>query len=111
MKAVLLEGANQFHAAEIQKPKICADDLLVKMERAAICGTDIRILEGKKTKDVRYPSVIGHEFCGTIAEIGKNVTGFSIGEKVAIANVIPCGNCMACRTGHENACLQRQAIG
>ena len=111
MKAILLEGANQFHSAEIPRPEICADELLVKMERAAICGTDIRILEGKKTKDVRYPSVIGHEICGTIAEIGTNVHDFSIGEKVAIANVIPCGNCAACRTGHENACLQRQAIG
>ena len=65
MRAVVLEGANQFHAvADYPKPKIEAGEMLMKMERAAICGTDIRILEGKKTKGVRYPSIIGHEMSG-----------------------------------------------
>lgn len=111
MKAVILEGPNMFSTKEIPMPVIKADELLVKMEKAAICGTDIRILEGKKTKDVRYPSVIGHEICGVISEVGSEVKGFAVGERVAIANVIPCGSCSSCLNGRENACLNRQAIG
>ncbi len=111
MKAVVLEGPNRFGPKMIDKPKIKADEILLKMERAAICGTDIRILEGKKTKDVRYPSVIGHEFCGTIDELGNEVEGYTAGEKVSIANVIPCGSCSSCLNGRENACMNRTAIG
>lgn len=112
MRAVVLEGPNQFHAvSDYPKPVITDGEMLMKMERAAICGTDIRILEGKKTKDVRYPSVIGHEMCGTIVETGKGVKGYSPGDKVAVANVIPCGCCDMCRRGMENVCMNRKAIG
>lgn len=111
MRAVVLSGPNEFKAGQIETPKVADADILLQMEKAAICGTDIRILEGKKTKGVRYPSVIGHEMCGTIKEIGKKVQGFAVGEKVAIANVIPCHSCNSCLNGRENACLNRKAIG
>lgn len=111
MKAVVLAGPNQFETKMIDKPVIDADEILLKMQKAAICGTDIRILEGKKTKDVRYPSVIGHEMCGIIEELGANVVGYQVGDRIAIANVIPCGNCSSCLNGRENACLNRTAIG
>ena len=111
MKAVVLAGPNQFETKFIEKPVIDADEILLKMKKAAICGTDIRILEGKKTKDVRYPSVIGHEMSGIIEELGANVLGYEVGDRIAIANVIPCGNCSSCLSGRENACLNRTAIG
>ena len=111
MKAVVLRGPNDFGPEEIQRPVIGPGEMLLKMERAAICGTDIRVLEGKKTKDVRYPSVIGHEMCGTLCEIGEGVTGYEVGEKVSIANVIPCGHCFSCLNGRENACMNRLALG
>ena len=111
MKAVVLAGPNNFAPQMIDKPVIGEDEILLKMERAAICGTDIRILEGKKTKDVRYPSVIGHEMCGTIAEVGAKVQDYQVGEKISIANVIPCGSCSSCLNGRENACQRRTAIG
>ena len=111
MRAVVLAGPNDFKAGQIETPKIGEGELLLQMKKAAICGTDIRILEGKKTKDVRYPSVIGHEICGVIKEVGEKVKGFAVGDKVAIANVIPCHSCKSCLTGRENACLNRKAIG
>lgn len=111
MKAVILNGPNDFSTQEINKPDIADDEILLKMERAAICGTDIRILEGKKTKDVRYPSVIGHEMCGVIDQVGSQVTGYAVGEKISVANVIPCGNCFSCLSGRENACMNRTALG
>lgn len=111
MKAVILYGPNNFDSGEFDKPQIGDNDILLKMKSAAICGTDIRILEGKKTKGVRYPSIIGHEICGIIDEVGKNVKCYNVGDKVAIANVMPCKSCHSCLTGRENACLNRKAIG
>lgn len=111
MRAVILAGPNDFKAGQVDAPQIGDGDLLLQVKKAAICGTDIRILEGKKTKDVRYPSIIGHELCGVVKEVGKAVTGFAVGDKVAIANVIPCHSCKSCLTGRENACLNRKAIG
>ena len=111
MRAVVLNGPNDFAPTDIPKPVIGDNDMLLEMKKAAICGTDMRILAGTKTKGVRYPSVIGHEMCGVIAEVGKNVTGFQVGDKVSIANVIPCGSCPVCLAGRENACMNRKAIG
>lgn len=111
MRAVVLNGPNDFAPADIERPVIGDNDMLLEMKKAAICGTDMRILAGTKTKGVRYPSVIGHEMCGVITEVGKNVEGFQVGDKVAIANVIPCGSCPACLAGRENACMNRKAIG
>ena len=92
-------------------PEIGPGELLMKMGRASICGTDMRILNGTKTKDVRYPSVVGHEMSGTIVEVGEGVTGFDIGDRVCIANVCACGECAMCKIGRSNVCLNRQAIG
>lgn len=111
MKAVILEGPNKFSPGNMEKPQISSKDILLEMKSAAICGTDIRILEGKKTKGVRYPSVIGHEISGVISEVGSEVIGYKVGDRVAVANVIPCKNCHSCLTGRENACLNRKAIG
>ena len=111
MKAVILYGPNNFDSGEFEKPQVGDKDILFKMKSAAIYGTDIRILEGKKTKGVRYPSIIGHEICGIIDEVGKDVKYYNVGDKVAIANVMPCKSCHSCLTGRENACLNRKAIG
>lgn len=115
MKAVVLHGPgnypNNYEVMEIERP-VCGDsEILLKMKAAALCGTDKRIFTGAKTKGVRPDSVVGHEICGRIEAVGKNVRGYAVGEKVAIANVIPCGYCSACLSGRENACMNRKAIG
>lgn len=111
MKAVILTGPDQFAPGTIEKPVPGPGDLILRMQATAICGTDIRILEGKKNKGVRYPSVIGHEISGVICEVGSEVKGFDIGDRVSVANVIPCGNCTSCLSGRENACINRKALG
>ena len=111
MKAVRLLKPNEFTVQDIPIPEINDDEILLKMKSTAICGTDMRILTGKKTRGVRYPSTIGHEISGIIEKIGKNVKGFAVGDHVSVANVIPCHHCEMCLTGHENACLNRKAIG
>lgn len=111
MRAVVLNAPNDFSPTDVARPEAGPGELLLEMKKAAICGTDMRILAGTKTKGVRYPSVIGHEMCGVISEAGERVTGFRVGDKVSIANVIPCGSCPACLEGRENACVNRKAIG
>lgn len=111
MNAVVLAGPNDFSPQQYPIPQLEDGDILLQMRKAALCGTDIRILEGKKTKDVRYPSIIGHEICGVVHAMGKDVTGFSIGDKLAVANVISCHACSSCLAGRENACLNRKAVG
>lgn len=111
MNAVVLAGPNDFSPRQYPIPKLEDGDILLRMRSAAICGTDIRILEGTKTKDVRYPSIIGHEICGTVHAMGADVTGYALGDKLAVANVISCHACPACLSGRENACMNRKAIG
>lgn len=111
MNAVVLAGPNDFSPQQYPMPQLEDGDILLRMKKAAICGTDIRILEGKKTKDVRYPSVIGHEICGTVEALGSKVSGYETGDKLAIANVISCHACPSCLSGRENACMNRKAIG
>ena len=84
---------------------------LLKVRAATVCGTDIRILRGRKTKGVRFPSVLGHEFAGEVVEVGAGVSQFSCGDPVSVNPVIPCRKCAYCKTGRENVCQNRQAIG
>ncbi len=111
MKALILHAPNDFRTEYIEKPVVNDGEILLKVKSTAICGTDMRILTGKKTRGVRYPSIIGHEICGEISEVGKNIKNFKIGDHIAVANVIPCHSCHSCLTGRENACLNRKAIG
>lgn len=96
---------------DVDVPDITAEEILLKVNASAVCGTDVRIFQGKKTKDVRTPSIIGHEFSGIIAKVGKNVSGFDIDDRVSVMPIIPCGNCYYCLNGMENVCKNRTAIG
>ncbi|MGE9993454.1 alcohol dehydrogenase catalytic domain-containing protein [Peptoniphilaceae bacterium SGI.137] len=115
MKAVILHGPenypHNYEVMDIEKPICGSGDILIEMKAVALCGTDKRIFTGAKTKGVRKDSVVGHEISGKIVEIGDKVKGYRIGDRVAVANVIPCGNCEACLSGRENACMNRQALG
>lgn len=111
MKAAIFYGPNEMRLEDVEKPKINEYEVLVKVNSSAVCGTDVRIFEGKKTKGVRTPSVIGHELVGTIAEVGLQVSDFSVGDRVGVMPVIPCGKCYYCINGKENVCQNRTAIG
>lgn len=111
MRALVFEGPNKMGVKEVPTPALEEGDLLVKVSACLICGTDIRIYRGKKTKDVRVPSILGHEFSGIIAETGGEVEGFKVGDAVSIAPVLPCLKCYSCKHAMENVCLNRTAFG
>ena len=111
MKAALLYGPEDMRVEEKEIPPINAGDLLLRVKACALCGTDIRIFRGTKTKGIRYPSVIGHEISGIVHACGDTVDGFSPGDAVGICPVIPCGVCYACRRAMDNLCMNRTAIG
>jgi L-iditol 2-dehydrogenase len=111
MKAAVFHGPNELRLEEVKKPAINGDEVLLRVNASAVCGTDVRIFEGKKTKGVRTPSIIGHELVGTVEEVGENVKDFSVGDRVGVMPVIPCRKCYYCLNGRENVCANRTAIG
>ncbi len=111
MKAAILKAPNVLEVADMATPQAGPGELILSIRAATVCGTDLRILSGKKTKGIRFPSVIGHEFSGVVVETGAGVTGFSTGDRVCMDPVVPCRACAYCKAGLENVCQNRQAMG
>lgn len=90
---------------EVNVPEPNEGEVLVKVEAALTCGTDVKTYRrGHPVLIKKTPSGFGHEFSGTIAKLGENVEGFNIGDRVVAANSAPCGECFFCRKGEENLC-------
>jgi L-gulonate 5-dehydrogenase len=87
-----------------------AGEVLVRVERAGICGSDVHILHGSNPF-ARYPRVIGHEFAGQVVEVGAGVGSVAVGERVVIDPVVPCGHCYPCRIGRPNVCGNLEVLG
>lgn len=111
MKAAVFHGPGEIEVAEVETPETGPDEALVEVGANTLCGTDVRIMRGEKTKGVRCPSILGHEFAGRVARVGSRVRGLEVGAAVAMAPVIPCRRCYYCMNGMENACSNRQAMG
>lgn len=111
MNALIFEGPGRLRLDSIPRPMPAAGEVLVRVHHATICGTDIRIVEGRKTRDIRYGYPIGHECAGTVAEIGPGVTGYVPGERVSVCVVVSCGQCGECRADRENLCASRMTLG
>ena len=110
MKAGLLRAPNELALEDVPDPKGEPGDLILKVRAATVCGTDIRVLRGRKTAGIRYPSVIGHEFAGEVVEAAPT-SGFRPGQRVCVNPAIPCGRCTYCKLGAENICENLTAIG
>ncbi len=98
---------------EVPVPEIGVDDVLIKIRKTAICGTDIHIYEyndwAKRT--IPVPMVVGHEFVGEIAEVGSNVKNFKPGELVSGEGHIVCGQCRNCFAGRRHLCKDTKGVG
>lgn len=110
MRAAVLTAPNNILLASLSDPQLGQGDVVIRVRAATICGTDIRIFRGRKTKGVRYPSVLGHEFSGDIVETGGHPS-LSVGDRVGVCPAISCGQCYRCKHGMENLCDEGANFG
>lgn len=98
---------------EVPVPTVGPNDLLIKVKKTAICGTDIHIYNWDEwsQKTIPVPMVTGHEFVGEVAEVGSAVTGFTKGERVSGEGHLTCGHCRNCRAGKRHLCRNTVGVG
>lgn len=105
MNAALFYGPGDVRFEKIEVPKPGPGEVLVKIEAALTCGTDIKTYQRGHPKIIqRIPSTFGHEFSGSIVEVGEGVTRFEPGMRVASCNAAPCQECFYCKTNRQNLC-------
>ncbi|MEE4172852.1 MAG: alcohol dehydrogenase catalytic domain-containing protein, partial [Xanthomonadales bacterium] len=98
---------------EVPIPRPGTNEVLVKLEKTAICGTDLHIYKWDEwsQKTIRPGLVIGHEFVGRIEALGDGVTGYDIGQRVSAEGHVVCGHCRNCRAGRQHLCPNTVGIG
>ena len=112
LRQAVLHQPNDLRIEEVPVPFLEPGDVLLRVDAALLCGTDVRIYEGRKQKNVTFPTVLGHEFAGTVVDAnGPLPDGVAMGDQVAVYPLVTCGTCAACRKGHENICQNRKAFG
>jgi threonine dehydrogenase-like Zn-dependent dehydrogenase len=102
MRANVFRGVNRFGVEEVPRPKARAGEAVIRVTLTTICGTDLHIVRGEYP--VRPGLVIGHEPVGVIEELGDGVIGYSVGDRVLVGAITPCGQCAACLSGHLSQC-------
>lgn len=98
---------------DVPIPTIKEDEVLIKICKTSICGTDVHIYKWDTWSQNRVPVplVIGHEFSGVIAEIGRNVQGLKVGDRVSGEGHLTCGQCRGCREGKRHLCSRVSGVG
>jgi len=109
MNAIQITKPGHFILADIPIPEPGPNEVQIRVASAGICGTDLHIFHGEY--EATYPIVPGHEFSGTITQVGSQVKYFSVGDRVTADPNIPCYRCSACKRGFMNQCENLQAVG
>ncbi|MFZ3593836.1 zinc-dependent alcohol dehydrogenase family protein [Streptomyces sp. BH104] len=109
MKAAIVESVGKVVVGEVPDPTPGPRDVIVEVAACGLCGTDLHILQGEFAPAL--PVVPGHEFAGTIAEVGSQVTELRVGDRVAVDPSLHCHECRYCRAGRGNLCERWAAIG
>jgi threonine 3-dehydrogenase len=114
MKALAkLERAPGLTLTRVKKPEVGHNDVMIKIRKTAICGTDIHIWKWDDwaQKTIPVPMHVGHEYVGEIVEMGQEVRGFQIGDRVSGEGHITCGFCRNCRAGRRHLCRNTTGVG
>ncbi|MPS94149.1 2,3-butanediol dehydrogenase [Comamonas sp.] len=121
MKALKWHGARDLRLEIIERRPLKAAEIRIEVAYCGICGSDMHeYLHGPDSIPVHVPHplsgsvapiVIGHEFCGTVVEVGADVTGLGIGDRVAVEPEYRCGHCIYCRSGRYNLCESMGFVG
>ena len=113
MKAVLIERPHEVAYVDLDRPAAGRGEVVVRSHAAGVCRTDLEMLHGGLTDPrwVRFPLVPGHEWSGTLAEIGEGVSDLAVGDRVVCEGMIPCTRCRRCKEGETQLCLNYDQIG
>ena len=113
MKAVLISRPNEVAYVELETPTPGPGEVVVRSHVAGVCRTDLEMLHGDLTDPrwVRFPLVPGHEWSGTVAELGEGVSDLAAGERVVCEAIIPCNRCRRCKEGETQLCLNFDQVG
>lgn len=98
---------------DVPRPEIKDNEVLIKIKKTAICGTDVHIYQWDEwaQKTIPVPMHVGHEFVGEVARLGKAVEGHFVGERVSGEGHIVCGHCRNCKAGHRHLCINTKGVG
>ncbi len=106
----VMTAPGQIEFIQVPVPEIEAHQVLVKIMRIGVCGSDIHVYHGKHPF-TKYPVTQGHEVSGQVVKLGKDVTGLEVGQKVTIEPQVVCGKCHPCRHGKYNLCEELKVMG
>ncbi|MDP8958947.1 MAG: alcohol dehydrogenase catalytic domain-containing protein [Actinomycetota bacterium] len=110
MRAAVLHGLGDLRVEEVPDPRAGPGEVVVSIEAALTCQTDVKAYRRGHPTYVRPPGVFGHEFAGRVAQLGHGVDGFSLGERVFPSNSAPCGQCFYCMRGSYALCEDLQFL-
>lgn len=112
MKSLIAYGDGRFEIVESSGLEILPDEVLVAPIATGVCGTDLEIIDNKVDPAyVKYPIVLGHEWCGRVIKVGTNVDSIEVGSRVVAEGIIPCGICFECVGGNTNRCTTYDEVG
>jgi threonine 3-dehydrogenase len=114
MRALRKTGSERgAELVDVPMPSVGPRDVLVKVKVAAICGSDIHIYNWNEwaSQRVKPPITFGHEFCGEIVEVGRDVSNLQVGDLIAAETHVPCGHCYQCSTGNQHVCEHMAILG
>jgi len=110
MLEILVRAPRALEIRQGAMPAPGPGEVVLRVSRGGICGSDIHILHGSNPFAV-YPRVIGHEFAGRVTALGEGVSGLALGDHVVVDPVVSCGQCYPCRVGRSNVCASLEVMG
>lgn len=114
MRAVVKYGRQDknVEVRDVPEPTMGPDQVLIEVKATGVCGSDVHMWREQQSWAVKQPLVLGHEFCGVIADVGANVSGFKVGQRVACETAAQvCNRCVYCLSGSYNLCPNRLGYG
>jgi 2-desacetyl-2-hydroxyethyl bacteriochlorophyllide A dehydrogenase len=112
MHAVFINAPHQITFAETARPLPQPGQVLVQVAAAGVCMSDLEILDGTRPEPyIKYPIIPGHEWCGTVVEVGAGVTRPAVGQRVAVEGLNFCRSCFWCERGETNLCQEYNEFG
>jgi len=111
MRAIVYHGNGRYELEEVPTPEPGVGEALVRVEANTVCGTDLRIMTGVKSRGVKPPVILGHEVAGSVVEVGRGVDGIAVGDRVGVTPSLPCHACRECQLGRYNLCPNVRILG